>query len=150
MPYAFNNIDNPHPETEKIEQTIRDSIGWAVNNKNLDQLYSSMINNDELFFFQTDSKSTVKGISQFKEMTERFFMQDDFRAIKYELHDLRINLSPTLQTAWFACLLDDFNTFKGRPANWEKVRWTGVLEKIDGQWKIFQMHFSKAEDLVTK
>lgn len=150
MSYVFNNVEKTHPEFEKIEQAIRDSIGWAVNNKNLDQLYSSMIDNDELFFFQTDSKSTVKSFAQFKEMTESFFMQDDFKAIKYELHDLRISLSPSLQTAWFACLLDDFNTFKGKPANWEKVRWTGVLEKIEGKWKIFQMHFSKAEDLVTK
>jgi len=134
MPYVYNNIDNPHPETEKIEQAIRDSIGWAVNNKNLDQLYSSIADNEELFLFQTDSQSTVKGIAQFKKMTESFFMQDDFKAVKYELHELRINLSPTLQTAWFACLLDDFNTFKGRPANWEKVRWTGVLEKIDGRY----------------
>jgi ketosteroid isomerase-like protein len=109
-----------------------------------------MIDSDELFFFQTDSKSTVKGIARFKEMTESFFLRDDFKAIKYEMQDLRINLSPALQTAWFACLLDDFNTFKGRPANWEKVRWTGVLEKIEGSWKIFQMHFSKAEDLVNK
>lgn len=150
MPYAFNNIDNPHSETETIEQTIRDNIGWAVNNKNLEQLYSSIVENKELFFFQTDSKSTINGIGQFKELVEKLFMQDDFIAIKYELHELRINLSPSLQTAWFACLLDDFNTFKGKPANWEKVRWTGVLEKIEGKWKIFQMHFSKAEDLVTK
>jgi ketosteroid isomerase-like protein len=148
MPYTYNNIDNPHPEIKIIDQVIRDSIGWAVNNKNLDQLYSSVIASDELFFFQTDSKSTIRGISRFKEMTESFFLQEDFKAIRYELFDLRISLSPSLQTAWFACLLDDFNTYKGRPANWEKVRWTGVLEKIDGRWKIFQMHFSKAEDLV--
>lgn len=148
MPYVYNNINNPHPEIEKVEKTINDHIGWAVNNKNQEQMYSSMIDNDELFFFQTDSKSTIIGIGPFKALVNDFFMREDFQAIKYELHDLRINLSPSLQTAWFACLLDDFNTFKGKPANWEKVRWTGVLEKIDGRWKIFQMHFSKAEDLV--
>lgn len=146
MSYTFNDIDNPHPEIAKIEQVIRAHIGWAVNNKNLDQLYSSMADNDELFFFQTDSKSTINGIEQFKKLTESFFLQEDFKAVRFELFDLRINLSPSLKTAWFACLLDDYNTFKGRPANWEKVRWTGVLENIDGRWKIFQMHFSKAED----
>lgn len=148
MPYVYNNINNPHPEIKIIEKTINEHIGWAVNNKNQEQMFSSIIDNDELFFFQTDSKSTINGSDQFKELVEKIFMQEQFQAIKYELHDLRINLSPSLQTAWFACLLDDFNTYKGRPANWEKVRWTGVLEKIDGRWKIFQMHFSKAEDLV--
>ncbi len=72
MPYTYNNIDNPHPEIKKIEKTIDEHIGWAVNNKNQEQMYSSIIDNNELFFFQTDSKSTVSGIEQFKELMEKF------------------------------------------------------------------------------
>lgn len=72
----------------------------------------------------------------------------DFRAIRTEINNMRIHISPGLRTAWFACILNNYNEHQGKPANWENVRWTGVLEKIDSQWKIFQMHFSKAEDLV--
>jgi hypothetical protein len=147
-PYTYNNLNNPHEEIPKIEKTIRDNIGWAVNNKNTAQAYSTIVENDELFFFQPDSKGTIVGIKACKELTESFFMQDDFRAIRTEINNLRIHISPGLKTAWFACLLNDYNEYKGKPANWENVRWTGVLEKIDTQWKIFQMHFSKAEDLV--
>ncbi len=148
VPYTFNNINNPHDEMVEIEKTIRASIEWAVKNKDTDLLYSSVIQNDELFFFQTDSRSTITGFDEFKSVTENFFMREDFKALRVEIKDLRIHMSPTQRTAWFACILNDYNEFQGKPANWENVRWTGALEKIDGTWKIFQMHFSKAEDLI--
>lgn len=147
-PYTFNNINNPHDEMVEIEKTIRASIEWAVKSKDTVLLYSSVIHNDELFFFQTDSRSTINGFDAFKSVTENFFMREDFKALRVEIKDLRIHMSPTKKTAWFACILNDYNEFQGKPANWENVRWTGALEKIDGAWKIFQMHFSKAEDLI--
>ena len=147
-PYTFNNISNPHDELTAIEEVIRASIEWAVRGKDTVLSYSTVVNNDELFFFQTDSRTTMIGFEKFRELTEKFFMRDDFKAIKVEINDFRISMSPSLNTAWWACLLNDYNEFQGKPANWEKVRWTGVLEKIDGKWRIFQMHFSKAEDLV--
>jgi ketosteroid isomerase-like protein len=145
MPYTYHNFGHHHPELGNIERAIHRHIGWAVNGKDRQQLYSSLADNEELFFFQPGSQGPVRGIEQFRGEVEGFFMRDDFRALSYQLHQLRINLSPSLRTAWFSCLLDDFNTFQGRPANWEKVRWTGVLEKVDGAWRIFQMHFSRSE-----
>ncbi|MDH4211512.1 MAG: nuclear transport factor 2 family protein [candidate division WOR-3 bacterium] len=148
--YTFNSVNNPHDELAEIEKTIRANIEWAVHDKDTAMSYSSIVNNDELFFFQTDSRSTIRGFDAFKNMTEKFFMRDDFKAIKVVIKDLRIHMSPSMKTAWWSCILDDYNEFQGKPANWENVRWSGVLEKIDGKWKIFQMHFSKAEDLITE
>ncbi|HPG41160.1 MAG TPA: nuclear transport factor 2 family protein [bacterium] len=147
-PFTWNNVNNPHEELAVIENVIRSHIGWAVNNKDQKTLYSTIVENDELFFIQPDSKSTVRGIDDFRPVVNDFFMREDFKAIRVEITDLRIHMSPSQQTAWYACILNDFNEFQGRPANWENVRWTGVLEKVNGQWKIFQMHYSKAEDLV--
>ncbi len=147
-PYVFNNIYNTHDELAAIEEVIRASIEWAVRGKDTVLSYSTVVNNDELFFFQTDSRTTITSFDKFRKLTENFFMRDDFKAIKVEINDFRISMSPSLKTAWWACLLNDYNEFQGKPANWEKVRWSGVLEKVDGKWRIFQMHFSKAEDLV--
>jgi hypothetical protein len=149
-PYTFNNINNPNDELAAIEEVIRASIEWAVRGKDTVLSYSTVVNNDELFFFQTDSRTTMVGFDKFRELTEKFFMRDDFKAIKVEINDFRIHMSPSLKTAWWACLLNDYNEFQGKPANWEKVRWSGVLEKVEGKWRIFQMHFSKAEDLLIK
>jgi ketosteroid isomerase-like protein len=147
-PVTFNTINNPHDELAEIEETIKASIEWAVRGKDTELLYSTVIENDELFFFQPDSRNTILGIDTFRKVTDDFFMRDDFKAIRVEIKDMRISLSPSLRTAWYACILNDYNEFQGKPANWENVRWTGVLEKVDGEWRIFQMHFSKAEDLV--
>jgi hypothetical protein len=146
--YTFNNIDNPHEEIAQIENTVRSHIGWAVNNKDRKTLFSTIVENQELFLFQPDSKGTIDGIDNFTSLVDNFFMLEDFKAIKTEIKDFRIYISPTLQTAWYSCILNDYNEFQGKPAVWENVRWTGVLEKVNGKWKIFQMHFSKPEDLV--
>ena len=145
--YTFNSRDNPHKEIALIEKVIRSHIGWAVNNKDKDTLFSTIVGSDELFYFSPDSKSTVDGISEFNLLIDEF-MGEDFKAIRAEIKELRIHLSPSLSTAWFSCKLDDYNEFRGKPFVWEDVRWTGVLERIEGTWKIFQMHFSKAEDLI--
>ncbi len=147
-PYTFNNINNQHDEIAEIERTIQRHIGWAIDNKNKKSLFETVVNNDELFFFSPDSKGTIKGFDGLVNLTDNFFMRDDFKAIKTGVKDVRIHISPSLRTAWYSCILNDYNEFKGKPANWENVRWTGVLEKIDGNWRIMQMHFSKAEDLV--
>ncbi len=36
--------------------------------------------------------------------------------------------------------------WQGKPTVWKNVRWTGVLERRDGEWVIAQMHFSFASD----
>jgi hypothetical protein len=50
------------------------------------------------------------------------------------------------EVAWFYCILDDINTFKGKPAEWRDTRWTGTVEKREGKWVIVQQHFSFASE----
>ncbi|MBN1896062.1 nuclear transport factor 2 family protein [bacterium] len=130
-------------ETEKqaVEKAIRTSIGWAKN-KDLDLLYG-VIANDTDYLEVDPHDRIVRGIQEFKK-TSDFFMSDDFKAIRYEIRDLKIGFSKSGDVAWFFCMLDDINEWKGQPANWENARWTGVLEKRDGRWVIVQMHFSFA------
>jgi ketosteroid isomerase-like protein len=125
-----------------IEQVINNSIGWAKN-KDLKLLYS-VIANDTAFREVHPDNSVVKGISEFKK-AERFWMDPDFKAIRYEIRDLDIQISGSGTVAWWYCLLDDINEWKGQPANWENTRWTGVTEKRDGKWVIVQQHFSFAK-----
>jgi ketosteroid isomerase-like protein len=130
-------------ETEKrlVEKAIHSSIGWAKN-KDICLLYS-VIANDKNYIEVDPNNRIVKGFQDFKK-TENFWMSDDFKAIRYEIRDLQISFSNSGAVAWFFCILDDINEWKGQPANWENTRWTGVLEKRDGNWVIVQMHFSFA------
>ena len=126
-------------EKPQVEQTIHNSIGWAKN-KDINLLYSIIANDSNYTEVQPDGR-IVRGFQEFKK-AEAFWMHPDFKAIRYKIQDLKITFSKSCEVAWFSCILDDINEWKGQPANWENTRWTGVLEKRDGQWKIVQMHFS--------
>jgi len=141
---------DPVAEKAKIEQVIKNSIRWALT-KDKDMSYSCFALDSSLFWFSPDNAGTISGAESFKRLTEQVFMNPAFKAINSEFKDLRINLSNSGDCAWWSCYLDDVNEWKGQPANWKNVRWTGVLEKIDGAWKIRQMHFSHAlEDFQKK
>ncbi len=128
-------------ETEKklVEKAIHCSIGWAKY-KDINLLYS-VIANDADYIEVDPGDKIVKGFQEFKK-AEDFWMNPDFKAIRYEIRDLKIKFSRSGNVAWFFCMLDDINEWKGQPANWENTRWTGVLEKREGNWVIVQMHFS--------
>lgn len=132
-------------EKEKllIEQAINNSIGWAKT-KDLDLLYS-VIANDTNFLEVHPEGKVVSGFIDFRK-AEAFWMSPDFKAVRYNIKDLSINISESGNVAWWFCILDDINEWKGEPANWEDTRWTGVMEKRDGRWQIVQQHFSFACD----
>ncbi len=132
---------NDQGELARIEQAIRDCIGWAKT-KDFKLLYG-IIAGDENFLEVHPDGNVVKGIEEFRK-AEKFWGSPDFKAVRYDIRDLKITLSKSGDTAWFYCLLDDINEWKGQPANWENTRWTGVLEKRDGRWVMAQQHFSFA------
>jgi len=136
-----NETFNIEVEKSLVEKAIHNSIGWAKN-KDIELLYS-VIANDSNYIEVDPRDRVVKGFQDFKR-NEKFWMSPDFKAVRYEIKDLKINFSKSGDVAWFFCMLDDINEWKGQPASWENTRWTGVLEKRDNNWTIVQMHFSFA------
>jgi ketosteroid isomerase-like protein len=132
-------------EKEKIQETVSASIGWALT-KDTDLLYRSLVQDERFFIFHPDSKSTIRGFDRFKQHVERIFLNDAFRATGFEIKELDIHIADSGNIAWFSCFLDDHGEWNGQPSLWIDVRWTGVLEKQKDDWKIVQMHFSKASD----
>ena len=130
-------------EKALVEKAIHASIGWAKN-KDFKLLYS-VIANDSDYVEVDPGARIIKGFEQFKR-AEKIWGSPDFKAVRYEIRDLKISLSRSGDVAWFYCVLDDVNEWKGAPASWMNTRWTGVLEKREGKWTIVQMHFSFASD----
>jgi len=134
---------NQEAEKQKIAQVVSSVIGWAKT-KNLDLFYGS-IANDEDYISVTPTKRIVKRFEDVKQSVP-FWMSPDFKYVRHELKDLEIKFARCGEVAWFFCILDDINTFKGEPATWENTRWTGVVEKRDGKWVVVSQHFSFASD----
>ena len=136
-------------ETAAVDSVIRSNIRWAVQ-KDTALLYSTVAHDTALFWFSPDSGGTVTGYDSFRRTVERVFLNPAFVAVSSDFRDVRIHISHSGDVAWWSCILDDFNTWQGRPANWENVRWTGVLEKRETGWFIVQMHFSKSEEAMAR
>lgn len=112
-------------------------------------LFESIFAKDEDFFtFFPDSKSTVRGWSQFEKFLDEW-MDPRSVAKSFEIRDLRIVISRKGDTAWFSAFVDDEGEFDGKPWGSKDIRWTGVLEKRGGSWKICQQHMSDANDRTT-
>jgi ketosteroid isomerase-like protein len=129
-----------------IEEKIRASIGWALT-KDRPLLESVMAHDERLFMFQPDSKDTIAGWEEFVKQFD-FWMDPRFKATTFDLRDLRIDRSRSGDVARWSCVLDDLGEWDGKPIGWKDTRWTGVIEKRDGEWVIVQMHFSFAADKV--
>jgi ketosteroid isomerase-like protein len=145
----MNQTVDIEAEKAQIKEVVKNSIGWAAN-KDKELLYSCFADDEELFYYSPRDDGTIHGRKEFVDLTEGFFMKDDFKAIRFEVRDLQVNLSRSGDVAWYHARLDDYNEWRGQPANWEDVRWTGVLEKRDGRWVIVQMHFSSPTDRAVK
>lgn len=128
-------------EIRDISRVIDNCIGWF---KTKDfELSFGTVAHDSNFLEVHPEGEVVRGFEQFRKNSE-IFRHPEFQYVRHEIRDLTVNLSRSGDVAWFYCLLNDINTFKGRPASWENTRWTGVLEKRNGRWVIVQQHFSFA------
>jgi len=140
--YAQQPLDL-EAEKEKVAQVISSVIGWAKD-KDLELFYGS-IANDEDYVSVTPTNRIIKRFEDVKQNVP-FWMSPDFKYVRHELKDLEIKFARCGEVAWFFCILDDINTYKGEPATWENTRWTGVVEKRDGKWVVVSQHFSFASD----
>jgi ketosteroid isomerase-like protein len=134
---------NNEEEKEEIANTISSCIGW-FKNKDFDLLFR-IVANDSNYISVHPTNKVIRGFDDFVANSE-VFKNPDFLYVRHELKHLSINLSESGDVAWFYCILNDINTWKGQPANWENARWTGVLEKRNGRWVIVQQHFSFAAE----
>jgi hypothetical protein len=139
----LKKADHSATETESVKAAIHNSIGWAKD-KDFKLLYNT-IANDSGYLEVDPGPGVIRGFNEFKK-NESFWGNPDFKAIRYNIRDLTITMSGNNEVAWFYCVLDDVNEWKGQPASWMNTRWTGVLEKRDEKWVIVQMHFSFAKE----
>jgi ketosteroid isomerase-like protein len=128
-------------ERAEIARVISDCIGWAKD-KNLERLYSVIAHDDD-YISVSPRQWVVKCFADVQKNVP-FWMSPDFQYVRHEIRDLEITFARCGEVAWFYCVLDDINTYKGEPACWQNTRWTGVVEKRGGRWIIVQQHFSFA------
>jgi ketosteroid isomerase-like protein len=133
-------------EKTVIEKIIRDSFCWAFA-KDRPRLESILAQDGNLFMFNPDSRSTVVGWDNFIKAFD-VWMDPRFESTRFDMRDLRVNVSQSRDVAWYSAIIDDCALWDGVEYCWDDARWTGVLEKRKGKWLIVQMHISLASDRI--
>ena len=133
------SIFNNEEEKAIVQSAIQNTIAWAKE-KDTTLLYS-IIADDKNYLEVHPSNRVVVGIEKFRE-AENFWLDERFKHVSFETWDMHITLSQDGKVAWYYCILNDINEWDGQSASWENTRWTGVLEKREGSWRMVQMHFS--------
>lgn len=128
----------------EISKILHDAFGWALT-KDRALFESIFAKDDDFFSYFPDSKSTAIGWNQFEKFLDGW--KDPRNIAKgFEIRKLRIVISQSKEVAWFSAIVDDEGEFDGEPWGTKNIRWTGILEKQDGSWKICQQHMSEAND----
>lgn len=127
---------------KEIESTIRHFFR-AMDHQDYDLMERVLARDNEMVHIGTDKEEIWKGWEELWDATEQQF--SDLEHYKAKIRALNITVSNTKRVAWYSHLLDaDIKSGKSR-WKWEGARFTGVLEKRKGLWKLVQTHVSIPE-----
>ncbi len=129
---------------QEISKILHDAFGWALT-KDRELFERIFTKNEDFFSYFPDSKSTAVGWNEFEKFLDGW-MDPRNVAKGFEIRNLRIVIAKNKEVAWFSAIVDDEGEFDGKFWGTNNVRWTGILEKREGMWKICQQHLSEAND----
>jgi len=126
-------------ETVAIENVLEKYI-IANENQDFELIQGIWAPDSDIILYGTDSDDRLTGSinilaaikDQFSQITDTYISASD--------QFIKVNC--TGNTAWFAETLNYNFVYKEEAKSYEGLRFTGVMEKMDGEWKIVQAHLS--------
>ena len=103
----------------------------------VEQIWAS---DDDIVLFGTEGDEQLVGFSEIKKAMSRQF--DEVENTLINISEQKIKVSKDGNTAWFSEVLDYNFIYQGEDLSFEGIRFTGVLEKREGKWKLVQAHLS--------
>jgi len=125
-------------------QLLLEKYVIANETKNIELIKEIWAPDDNITIFGTESDEKIVGWTQIQNTFIKQF--ESFEETYISVTDQNINLDKTHNTAWFSEILNYNYTLDGQAKKFEGLRFTGVLEKMDGKWHIVQSHMSVPYD----
>ncbi len=144
--FAFFGCRCPQaPEVDvKSEKTAIKSVlekyALANENQDMNMIEEIWCPSESIVSIGTESGERLMGFSQIRNAIQRQF--DTFSETFISYRDQVIELSDDGNTAWFSQRMNYNFIFDGKAHTFKDLRYTGVLTKRDGKWKIVQTHLS--------
>ncbi len=125
-------------------KALLDQYVVANEQQNFKLIESIWAGNEDIILIGTDSDEKLKGWSQIKKAITQQFKHFSDTYIVISEQNIRVNDQAT--TAWFSQEMNYNFIYKDEAKKFSGIRFTGVLDKIDGQWKMVQGHLSIPEE----
>ncbi|MEN8224680.1 MAG: nuclear transport factor 2 family protein [Bacteroidota bacterium] len=94
----------------------------------------------DIVLFGTEGDEQLVGFESIKKAMSKQF--DEVENTLINISDQKIRINDQGTAAWFSEILDYNFIYLGENMSFEGIRFTGVLEKRDGKWKLVQGHLS--------
>lgn len=126
-------------EKEKVAIVLEKYV-IANEKQDIEMVHEIWAEEPDIYVFGTNSDEQLIGWSAIKATLERQF--DTFEDTYISVHNQVIKINSTGNTAWFSETLNYNYIYQGKALQFEDLRFTGVLSKIDDEWYIVQSHVS--------
>ena len=100
----------------------------------------TMAQDSDMVTFGTDASERWDGWDDLQKSVKNQF--DAFDILNVKRMDKKLNLSDSGEVAWFSEIVDWEFLVEGKKQIIKGVRYTGVMEKRENEWKIVQFHSS--------
>ncbi len=119
---------------------VLEKYALANENQDLNMIEEIWCPSDSIVSIGTESGEILQGFSSIKSAVEKQFQAFSKTYISYS--DQLINISKDGNTAWFSEIVNYNFILNEKAMSYEGLRYTGVLVKKDGKWKLVQTHIS--------
>lgn len=126
-------------EVEKVELVLEKYV-IANEKQDIELVHEIWAPEPDIVVFGTNSNERLMGWDQIRLALENQF--NAFEDTYISVHDQVININETGNTAWFSEVLNYNYIYQGETIQYEGLRFTGVLQKKNGDWFIVQSHMS--------
>lgn len=133
----------PEVDVEKELSNIRsvlEQYELARENEDFATVEQIWASDNEIVLFGTEGDEQMVGIDEIRKAMSRQF--EELENTLINISEQKIHLSKDGNIAWFSEVLDYNFIYEGENMTFEGIRFTGVMEKRDGQWKLVQGHIS--------
>jgi len=128
-------------EAEKAKvQSVLDQLVQAWETEDMEMVSKIFAHDDDMVTFGTTAADRFVGWEAYKEFYIEWF--EAVENIDVSVRDQVIKVHASGKVAWFSEIMDWNLVAQDEPVSVEGMRFTGVLERRDGNWVIVQIHAS--------
>ncbi len=135
---------NYNQEKNQIKEILQ-KVADATAKEDIEGVKKYTLNDENYTWFGTSKLEQSKGWESYEEALTRQF--EMFDGVSIAINNQIIDISDDGNTAWFSEFLSYSFSYYDKKYVYNDIRYTGVLKKIEGNWKIVQTHMSITDEV---